>query len=613
MATSEVIDRPSGLVTPAVATAKPSSSLRRRLPLLTIALLGAVGLAFSWMAHREVERALRLNGHERVVAGVQQVSDLFAQSIAARTAEVKKLATDSEIRQLLQTPLSQVAAPPAVLQAVTTRVQPASVWLYDAQGHATGYLPLKSTGWQPLPTSGPALALPPEGISPLRIQGGQIIYRATAKVAAEGGVAGYVSLERPLSASPAGALIERLMGFGAALNLGNATRDLWTDLNKEVPAPPFVEPGSPTRYVNAKGDARLGTAIALAGTPWLLWGEMSERSLLAPARTLARRMIPITIVIMSCGALGIYVLSRRLTLPLEQLVAAADGIEGGDYSRRVATDRHDEIGRLGKAFNGMAARVAETHHDLEARVHARTTELEKTMQALRNTQEELVRRERLAMLGQLSSSVGHELRNPLGVMTNAVYYLKMIQADAPAQVGEYLGILQHQIGLAEKIVGDLLDFARLRAPQVQSVAMRQLIDEQLARLGPLDKLVVHRQGLDTLPAIQIDPVQIGQVLFNLFTNAQQAMENGGTLTISGRVDHGRVTIDVADTGRGVAPELLEKIFEPLFTTKARGIGLGLAVSRTLTASNGGDLTVASALGQGATFTLSFPLASTVIA
>ncbi len=611
MATTDVIDRPSRLVTPAVVTTTKSASLRRRLPLLTIALLGAGGLVFSWMAYHEVERALLLNGHERVLAGVHQVADLFAQSIAARTAEMNKLAADAEIQRLLHTPASEMGTPPAVLQAIVTRMQPASVWLYDADGRALAYLPIKSTAWQSLPTSGPELALPPQGISPLRLHNGQIVYRATVKVAATSGVDGYLSLERPLAASPAGQLIERLMGSGAALSLGNASRDVWTDLSTQVPVPPFVEPGASTRYVNAKGEARLGTAVALAGTPWLLWADMSETALLSPARTLVRRMIPITLGVMLLGTLGIHVLSRRITVPLEQLAAAAEGIEGGDHSRRVATDRRDEIGRLGRAFNAMAARVADTHHDLEARVQARTSELEHALGALRDTQEELVRRERLAMLGQLASSVGHELRNPLGVMTNAVYYLKMIQAEAPATVSEYLGILQHQIGLAEKIVGDLLDFARLRPPQVQSVALRQLIDEQLARLGPLDKLVVHRQGLDLLPAVHIDSVQIGQVLFNLFTNAQQAMENGGMLTISGRVDHDRVVIDVADTGRGVPAELREKIFEPLFTTKARGIGLGLAVSRTLTAANGGELTVSSAPGQGATFTLSFPLAAKV--
>ena len=101
----------------------------------------------------------------------------------------------------------------------------------------------------------------------------------------------------------------------------------------------------------------------------------------------------------------------------------------------------------------------------------RTAGLEQTLTTLRDTQEQLVRREKLAMLGQLASGVGHELRNPLGVMTNAVYYLEMIQPDAPPDVQEYLGILRAQIGLAEKIVGDLLDFSHIRPPR-RDVALR---------------------------------------------------------------------------------------------------------------------------------------------
>jgi signal transduction histidine kinase len=222
-----------------------------------------------------------------------------------------------------------------------------------------------------------------------------------------------------------------------------------------------------------------------------------------------------------------------------------------------------------------------------------------------------MRRERLATLGQLASSVGHELRNPLGVMTNAVYFLKMIQPDAPGQVSEYLGILRHQIALAEKIVGDLLDFARLKKPQLQAVEVPTLIAEQIERLGALPNVTVEiERPDDVLPPIHVDPVHIGQIMLNLLTNAQQAMEaKGGTIRVRMRVDGPSVVIDVADTGPGISNELLEKIFEPLFTTKARGIGLGLAVSRSLAEANGGQLTVASTLGKGATFSLALPAGS----
>ena len=607
MQTSDVLDAP-GLATSAVGEGRTrSSSLRRRLPILICALLGTVGAVFSWMAYREVERALLLHGHERMVVAARQVSDLLAQSLGPRTAETLRLASAPEIRQLVRVTGSvEAGAPPESVRALANRPQPASVWLYDARGQAVLHLPAKADAWQTSLASAQT-GVPREGVSELRAANGQVRYRTTAKVTADTTqeTIGYVSLERSLAASPIAALIERLIGSDASIKLGNASRDVWTDLSAPVAAPPSANLDASARYVNAQGDARLGTAVAVANTPWVLWAEMSEGALLSPARTLLNRVPPMSLLIMALGTLAIYWLSARITKPLNQVAAAADGMAAGDYSRRVNADRSDEIGRVGHAFNIMAERVGDAHHALEARVAARTAELEHALRALQETQAELVKRERLAMLGQLASSVGHELRNPLGVMTNAVYYLKMIQADAPATVTEYHGILQHQIGLAEKIVGDLLDFARLRPPQRQTVPVRQLVDEQLARLGPLDKITVRREGLDQLPPITVDPVQIGQVLLNLFTNAHQAMETGGTLTIRGTMADGRLVLEVTDTGEGIPAGIMEKIFEPLFTTKARGIGLGLAVSKSLAKANEAELKAASQVGKGATFSLVF--------
>jgi signal transduction histidine kinase len=192
-------------------------------------------------------------------------------------------------------------------------------------------------------------------------------------------------------------------------------------------------------------------------------------------------------------------------------------------------------------------------------------------------------------------------------MTNALYYLEMVLEDAPAEVGEYLGILRHEIGLSEKIVGDLLDFARVKPPQRQDVDLAALVDEQLHRLGPQPAVRVERQLEAGLPPAHADAVQVGQIVFNLLVNATQAMGSaGGDLTVTGRTDgDGRVELAVHDAGPGVPEALRGFIFEPLFTTKARGIGLGLAVSRRLAETNGGELLLAET-GPGATFVLRLP-------
>lgn len=270
--------------------------------------------------------------------------------------------------------------------------------------------------------------------------------------------------------------------------------------------------------------------------------------------------------------------------------------------------RRDEIGTLARAFTAMTDQVRTGVETLESQVSTRTAQLSDALAQLEAAQKDLVRKERLATLGQLSSSVGHELRNPLGVMTNAVYYLEATQRDATPKVREYLGIIRNQIRISEKIVADLLDYARVNPPQRSAVPVDAFIDDALTRVSiPASVTVV--KGIDGAATMLVDSVQIGQVVINLFSNAVQAMEpNGGTLTIRARVDGGCVVIEVADTGPGISDENREHIFEPLFTTKARGIGLGLAVSRGLARANGGDLAFETALGRGTTFTLTVPSA-----
>jgi signal transduction histidine kinase len=256
--------------------------------------------------------------------------------------------------------------------------------------------------------------------------------------------------------------------------------------------------------------------------------------------------------------------------------------------------------------------------------------LEIKIDELREAQEALVRKEKLAILGQLSGSVGHELRNPLGVMSNAVYFLKMVLADADDITKEYLEIIKKEIDNSLRIITDLLDFARTRTPQTKAVTARELTDESLGRCAIPENVDLQTEIPDNLPLLRVDPLQMGQVLTNFITNAVQAMPDGGKLRISARtVGAGLapaqaaqaqagypqgaplqdfIAISVTDTGEGVAPENMKKLFQPLFTTKAKGIGLGLVVCKNLVEANGGRIEVESEPGKGTTFTALLPTA-----
>ena len=221
-------------------------------------------------------------------------------------------------------------------------------------------------------------------------------------------------------------------------------------------------------------------------------------------------------------------------------------------------------------------------------------------------EEQLVRQEKLAVLGQLSGGVGHELRNPLGVISNAIYYLQATLPDADETTTEYLEMISAEVRNSEKIVSDLLDLSRTRLPEREETAVSELVARLLEKQPPPEKVKVTAEIAPDLPPLFVDPRQIEQVLTNLVANAYDAMPEGGKLTIKARRKKDQVHISVTDTGCGISKENMKKLFEPLFTTKARGIGLGLAVSKNLVEANGGSIEVESQEGKGSTFTVILP-------
>lgn len=237
---------------------------------------------------------------------------------------------------------------------------------------------------------------------------------------------------------------------------------------------------------------------------------------------------------------------------------------------------------------------------LEEMVAERTT-------ALQLAQEQLLRQEKLAVLGQLAGGVAHELRNPLGVIANAVYFLNIVLAEADPVVIEYLDIIGSRVHEAENIVADLLNLSRVRPANREPVSLLELITEVLANHPPVEVIKVVLNLPPNLPPAFVDRQQIQQVLTNLVSNAYQAMPHGGELGFSAKADQRQICLSVSDTGCGMPPQVMARIFEPLYTTKARGIGLGLPVSKNLVEINGGQIEVTSQENQGSTFTITLPI------
>lgn len=253
------------------------------------------------------------------------------------------------------------------------------------------------------------------------------------------------------------------------------------------------------------------------------------------------------------------------------------------------------------------------------------TDLKHSEQKERDLQHQLVRSERLSHVGRLAASVAHELKNPLGAIRNAVYYIRNALKNNPLletdpHLKEILKLAEEEIDGAVVIIGELLDFSRVVQLAPRKTQINDLL-EKLPSVVSIPENIEVRWDLDlTLPSAQVDPDRLSQVFINITSNAVQAMAQGGKLTFKSQFvvesaeDGGsvqRVFVTIEDTGPGIEPIHLAKIFEPLFTTKARGTGLGLAISSNIIEKHGGVIQVNSQVGKGTSFTIKLPLNSPV--
>ena len=586
-------------------------SLGYKLPLLIGALLVAAIAVVATAAYVEMRATSMRVASERLISITGQFRDLLGQSAGQLRAAIATPARADAVVRFARTrnpadrpaALAALAQGPSADQIVATELRDAGgkVILSTHPDRGVGAFATNDVIPRNEPGDSAAVGL-------YRVVRDTTVYPVASVVRGVDDL--YVVRWRRIAGTQrARETLNRLVGSDAAIFVGNADGSHWTDLERPVSGIPTLGgvSSSGTRsqtYRRGADSVRyLAASAAIPGTPWVVTIDFPTSSILAPAARFMRNMTLLSAAVLAIVLVAGWFMSRRITTPLLQLTEAAGAVAAGDFTKRVHIKRSDELGRLGRAFAVMADEVRQTRDDLEKRVERRTHDLNQTLKQLHDAQDTLVRKEKLAMLGQLSSGVGHELRNPLGVMTNAVYYLKAVLTAQPKNVHEYLDILSQQITLSEKIVGDLMDFARQKPPRRLPTHLAEVTKEQIARLGRTDGLVIHTDVPSSLPPVLVDPVHLGQILLNLFTNASQAMDGRGTITVRAHPNHTGVIYEVSDTGPGVSKENIDKIFEPLFTTKARGIGLGLAVSRTLARANEAELTVESAPGKGATFRL----------
>jgi len=285
-------------------------------------------------------------------------------------------------------------------------------------------------------------------------------------------------------------------------------------------------------------------------------------------------------------------MARRYTTPIHNLVDDFKRVSAGDLSVTIPVDSSDEIGEMSAGFNAMVEKLREREM-LEKRLYEA---------------------EHLSRVGQLASGIAHEIRNPLNYISLAIDHLKTemlpLCGTRAAELEELTNNIKEEVRRANYMVLNFMNYGRpLKLRRVQ-VSYPDLLAKVLPVLqGRLteQQITVAQQIPADLPPLYVDQELLRNCILNFINNAAQAMPEGGTITLSAEKNEQNVRLCFTDQGSGISPEDLDKIFQPYFTTKDVGIGLGLAITERIIKEHGGTIQVESTLGTGTVFSVLLPL------
>jgi signal transduction histidine kinase len=394
----------------------------------------------------------------------------------------------------------------------------------------------------------------------------------------------------------------QLVGISADIYIKNTDGSLWTNLIDPLPAPFKIKRTNQLiEFTSADGSRMIARAQYIPHTYWLVVVAFSEENMLKGVSSFVKWIILIGIVLMAIGVLAAWVMSRNITKPLNQLMAAAMAIAQGNYSSPVPIDefKYDELGKLANAFNIMISEISLAHHELENKVEERTAQLE-------NVNKELE---------AFSYSVSHDLRTPLRAISG---YSIMLKEDYESKLDtEGLRIIRNIITNAKmmgQLIDDLLSFSRLGKKEL----IRTQIDMQLLAKNVVNELLQsepenkYHFNIDLLPPIKADQVMIKQVLLNLVNNAiKYSSKKTDPKIVIGSIEKETKTIYyVKDNGAGFDMAYANKLFGVFQRLHSQeefdGSGVGLALVKRIIEKHKGEIWAEGIENEGATFYFSLP-------
>jgi signal transduction histidine kinase len=294
------------------------------------------------------------------------------------------------------------------------------------------------------------------------------------------------------------------------------------------------------------------------------------------------------------GAFGAVLLARRITGPLKKLVEGTVKISKEDFSQKIDITSQDEIGNLAQSFNDMSRKLLLARERMEV------------------ASNKLIQAEKLASIGRISAGIAHEIRNALTSVKLNIQ--KLVQSDRLDETEkEHLSISQEGIGQMEKFVKELLDFTRVSELNLARFSLEQILDESIKTLADtleLKKVVLEKSYEEGSPQVLVDADKLKQVFLNILRNAFEAVEEKGKINISLSLlkeqEGSKIRVFISDNGCGIPEENRETIFEPFYTTKASGIGLGLPIARKIIEQHRGTIRVKESAAQGTSFEILIP-------
>jgi signal transduction histidine kinase len=364
----------------------------------------------------------------------------------------------------------------------------------------------------------------------------------------------------------------------------------------------------------------LGAFAEVNTLQWVVYIQRSVSVAYEASQKMLHRTYKVIFIVMIFVLFLGYAVSLVITQPILALREAAIKLGEGDFDYLPDLNMpNDEIGELAHTFVQMSEALKvknaeivsaqeELHRlnrSLENRVEARTREL-------RSAQDELIKKERLAAIGQMASVVGHEIRNPLAVINNSTYFIKTKLSHAgevEPKITKHLSIIESEIKQANGIINEILGFARTKDLNPRVQPLHSYLEDLIMSFPFPEHIEFVKEFATENPIVNVDTDELTQALRNLMNNGIEVMPEKGTLTMRTVIEDNFVRIDIQDAGSGIPKDVLEKIFAPFFTTKARGTGLGLAVVKKVIDRHKGKVDATSEVGKGTCFKLFLPLSA----